>query len=63
MKNKNLSPLKSIRKNCLECSNQQPKEVKECHIEDCPLYPFRLGKNPHRKGIGNRQAVISKNAS
>lgn len=63
MKNKYLSPLKSIRKNCLECSNQQPKEVKECSIIDCPLYPFRLGKNPNRSKIGNCQAVISKNVS
>lgn len=48
---KTLTPIKAIRKNCLECSNFQPSEVKECIITDCPLYPYRLGKNPNRKGI------------
>lgn len=43
------SPLKSIRAKCLECSNQQKGEVLNCHITDCSLYPFRLGKNPNRK--------------
>lgn len=48
---KNLSPLKSIRLNCLECSNQQPALVRECNITDCPLWKYRFGKNPRRKGI------------
>ena len=26
----------------------------QCNSEDCPLYPFRLGENPNRKGIGGR---------
>jgi len=45
------TPLKSIRANCLECSNHQPSLVKDCHITECPLWHFRLGKNPHRIGI------------
>jgi len=43
------SPVKAIRQNCLECSNQAKGEVLNCAIPDCPLYPFRLGKNPNRK--------------
>jgi len=46
-----LTPLKSIRKHCLECSNNQPKLVRECVITDCPLYEFKLGTNPKRKGL------------
>ena len=49
---KNLTPLKAVRKNCLECSNGSAKEVKLCSIENCPLYQFRFGKNPNRSGIG-----------
>ncbi|MCH7724810.1 MAG: hypothetical protein IIC76_15945 [Bacteroidetes bacterium] len=49
---KKLSPLKAIRKNCLDCCNGSAKEVKLCPIEDCPLHQFRFGKNPNRKGIG-----------
>lgn len=41
-----LTPLKAIRKKCLECSNYQYKEVELCPIKDCPLYPYRLGKRP-----------------
>lgn len=64
---KNLSPLKAIRKHCLECSSGNSNEVKNCIITDCPLYQFRLGKNPNRKGIGNKNVftriVNSKNVS
>ncbi len=51
---KSLSPLKSIRKNCLDCSAGSVKEIKLCPIEDCPLYRFRFGKNPNRAGIGGK---------
>ncbi|RJQ30563.1 MAG: hypothetical protein C4589_02985 [Peptococcaceae bacterium] len=42
-----ITPLKAIRKKCLDCSCWQPKEVKECPVKDCPLYRFRLGRNPN----------------
>ena len=48
---KHITPLKSIRLNCLECCNQQPALVRECNLTDCPLWNFRFGKNPARKGI------------
>jgi hypothetical protein len=54
---KRLTPLKAIRQNCLQCSNGSAHEVKNCIITDCPLHPFRLGKNPNRKGIGNRNVL------
>lgn len=47
-----LSPLKSIRAKCLDCMADQPAEVRLCPCEDCPLYPYRMGHNPSRKGIG-----------
>ena len=48
------TPLKAIRAKCLDCSADQPKEVRLCPITDCPLYPFRMGHNPNRKGIGGK---------
>jgi hypothetical protein len=60
-KMKNLTPLKTIRKFCIECSCGSASEVKKCIITNCALYNFRMGKNPHRTGIGNRRAVIRKN--
>ena len=47
-----LSPLKSIRQKCLDCCCGQMAEVKLCPCEDCALYPYRMGNNPNRKGIG-----------
>jgi hypothetical protein len=48
------SPLKAIRAKCLDCSCHQPSQVRECHITACPLWPFRAGRNPNRKGIGGK---------
>ena len=42
------NPVKAIRKNCLECCGDSANEVKLCPATECPLYPFRLGKNPYR---------------
>jgi len=53
--------LKAIRAKCLDCSNQQNDEVRECVIKDCPLYHYRMGKNPftNRKGNPNfKKAII-----
>jgi len=47
-----LTPIKSIRKYCLWCCGGSTKLVRECSMVDCPLWVYRLGKNPHRKGIG-----------
>lgn len=43
------SPLKAIKQKCLECSNYQIGEVRNCPITDCALYPFRKGHNPYLK--------------
>jgi hypothetical protein len=56
---KSKSPLRSIRLFCAECqgSSRTKKKVeqdailriKDCPDEMCPLYDFRMGKNPHLK--------------
>lgn len=43
------NPVKAVRAFCLECSGGSPAEVKSCPREVCPLFPFRLGKNPYRQ--------------
>lgn len=43
------SPLRAIKANCLECCCGQQNEVKLCTCSTCPLYPFRLGRNPFVK--------------
>jgi hypothetical protein len=48
--------LKAIRTKCLDCSNQQIDEVRNCVISNCPLYPYRMGKNPFTNRKGNPNA-------
>ena len=43
------SPIKAIKAKCLDCTCGYREEVKLCPISDCPLFPFRLGKNPFSK--------------
>lgn len=57
---KRLSPVKAIKAKCLDCSGASKKEVRECIIQDCPLYPFRLGKNPNRKLKKNSVSTTEK---
>ena len=45
----NKSILRAIRLKCLDCSAYQEGEIRECPVTTCPLYPFRLGKNPFLK--------------
>jgi len=56
--NEKITPLRAIKKHCLECSGYEKKQVRECMIKDCVLFPFRQGSNPNRKGC-----TISKNVS
>lgn len=57
---KRMTPLRAIRLKCLECSNEQPSQVRNCSITDCALFSYRFGKNPSRKGIGGRKAAVLK---
>lgn len=43
-----MNPMRAIREKCLDCSCQQPVEVKECTVKGCALWPFRMGTNPYR---------------
>lgn len=43
-----MNPMRAIREKCLDCSCQQPMEVKECTVKMCALWPFRMGTNPYR---------------
>lgn len=42
------NPVKAIRAKCLDCCGNMMSVVQDCGIPTCPIYPFRLGKNPFR---------------
>ena len=54
-----LTPLKAIRKRCLDCS-ETTTDIKNCPFDGikdelCPLYPFRMGEG---EGKGSRLRAI-----
>lgn len=63
----NRSPLKAIRRYCVECSGGNTAEVRRCWAKECPLYPFRKGHklpkdinsdtgNPHLRAVSGTNA-------
>jgi len=53
------STLKAIRAKCLDCSACSPADVHNCKFKDCPLWPYRFGKNPNLKGKGRSSEQMS----
>ncbi len=43
------TPLRAMRKKCLDCCGNSSREVELCPVRDCALYPYRLGKHPTKK--------------
>ena len=41
-----LTPLRAIRRHCMECMREQRKEVDLCPSEKCPLHVYRSGHRP-----------------
>ena len=56
-----LTPVSAIRAQCLVCAKGKVRVVRKCEKQDCPLFHYRFGRNPARKGIGGprRAAVLS----
>ena len=43
------TPLKAIRRKCLDCCCGSSSEVKLCTVDQCALWPYRFGRNPNRQ--------------
>ena len=50
--------VKAIRKFCLLCMGNHADFVLDCQTTDCLCHPYRMGKNPKRKGIGKSSAEM-----
>ena len=55
------TPIKAIRKKCLDCTCNQPKEIRLCRIIDCPLYPYRMGRRPDEATLDTMNKFYSEN--
>lgn len=43
---KRLTPIKAIRKKCLDCCCGQAREVRLCDVKTCALHAYRMGHRP-----------------
>lgn len=58
------SILKTIKQYCLDCTGGQYNETKNCTGRDCPVYPFRLGRNQYLNGRGcSREHMLKINTA
>jgi hypothetical protein len=53
------TPLKAIRRRCIDCSVGSKAEVRDCRHITCDLHPFRFGKNPNRKMSPEQRAIAA----
>ena len=44
-----LTPMKAIRRKCIDCSCGSSKEISLCPVQNCPLYDYRFGERPLQK--------------
>jgi len=45
------TPVKSMRKKCIQCASGRYKEVRLCTVIKCAIYPYRFGKRPTKEII------------
>ena len=43
---KDMTARKACKMFCCECMGWQPKMVRGCEVDDCPLWPFRTNDTP-----------------
>ena len=55
------TPIKAIRKKCIDCCNGQYKEIKNCTVINCALYPYRMGCRPDRSTIDTMKDYYEEN--
>lgn len=48
-------PCQAIMRFCLDCIKARKGDPANCTMDRCPLFPYRQGHNPARKGIGGRR--------
>jgi len=53
------TPIKAIRKKCLECTCNQVKEIRECTVINCALYPYRMGRRPDQATLDTMEEFYS----
>ena len=45
------TPVKAIRAKCMDCCCNELKEIRECDILHCALWPYRMGRRPRGRRL------------
>lgn len=56
---KKITPMKAIRRKCLECSNGSSNEVRLCPCTECPLFEYRFGHRPKNSDSSTEQTKVT----
>lgn len=56
----NVTPLKQIRKKCIDCCCGYKPEVRNCTIQHCDLWPYRMGRRPTEEELSIYKAAKKK---
>jgi len=56
-------PVLRARAKCLDCSGGSAAEVADCVLRTCPLFPFRLGRNPWRAPVSEARRASARKAA
>lgn len=50
---KRLTRAQAIRAKCLDCMCFQSVEVRNCDVDTCPLWPYRMGHGEDKRRSGS----------
>lgn len=56
------TPVKAMRENCVDCVGGEISRIRNCPIDTCPLWPYRMKRNPARKRRSTESPVKESNA-
>ena len=55
------TPIKAIRKRCLDCTCGQVKEVRLCQAVECACWPYRFGRRPDKATVDTLKRFYKEN--
>ena len=55
------TPVKAHREKCLDCTCNQPKEIRLCTVIDCACYAYRMGTRPSKATLDTMEAFYEEN--
>ena len=55
------TPIKAIRKKCLDCTCGQVKEIRLCPVVSCACYPYRFGRRPDKATLDTLKEFYAEN--